>query len=357
MRRAEITERIGLSRSSAASLVALLADAGVLFETEAPATNEAGRPSSMVFPNEDIVALTAEIAVDRTRLALVGFGGRVLDRVEITIHSSEVAPSALLTAIGTRSQEVIDRSAGDLRVVGCCLAVHGTVDSDGRLLVAPNIGWATGTNLTAPWVDGVAVLAGNDASLGAIGEHRRGAGRSFNDLLYISSERGVGGGIVVNGELLTGFTGNVGEVGHMRVRPDGHPCGCGSNGCWETEVGTASFLRKAGSSDTVAATLQRAVDGDDPVAVAAALDVADWFGHGIASLINILGPRRVVVGGFLGDVLTAFPNQILDAGHRSVLGPHAPRLDLVRSELGHDAALIGAAEVAFATFLHHPTDD
>ena len=92
-------------------------------------------------------------------------------------------------------------------------------------------------------------------------------------------------------------------------------------------------------------------------ALEAAHDVAGWFGVGIASLINILGPRRTVVGGFLGDLLEAFPGPILDAAQRSVLRPHAPTLDIVRSQLGDDAALIGAAEVAFAGFLRDPIGD
>ncbi|MCU1396360.1 MAG: hypothetical protein JWM34_4788 [Ilumatobacteraceae bacterium] len=359
LRRAAITDRVGASRSSTASLIESLARAGVVVEADAPPTNGRGRPSPMVFPNERIVTLAAEIAVDRTQLALVGFGGRIHARADLPIRSVEMTPGRFFGALRTSARTMVRAAGSDTRVVGCCAAIHGAVDGQGLLSAAPNIGWPTGTVLDAAWVDGVAVIVGNDAAVGAIGEHRRGAARGFDEVLYISSERGVGGGILHAGELPNGVAGSVGEVGHMGVNPTGTTCGCGAIGCWETEIGTAAFLRKAGKAGrggSATATLERARNGDAN-ATAAALDVATWFGRGIGSLVNVLGPRRVVVGGFLGDLLEAFPAQVVASARQAVLAPHAPSLDVVRATLGDTSALVGAAETAFGGFLRNPIDD
>jgi len=140
-----------------------------------------------------------------------------------------------------------------------------------------------------------------EADLGALAELRRGAGIGSEHVLFISGEVGVGGGLIVDGRPLTGFAGYGGEVGHMPVNADGRPCGCGSTGCWETEVGEDALLRRAGrpvdgGREAVDAVLAAAAAGD-PEATAAVGEVGRWLGIGLAGLVNVLDPRLVVMGG------------------------------------------------------------
>src|SRR5262249_3701790 len=125
----------------------------------------------------------------------------------------------------------------------------------------------------------------NDASLGALAEHTRGTAMGVSNLLYVYGEVGVGGGIVADGHLLEGAHGYGGEVGHMRVNPDGAPCRCGSRGCWETEIGEDALVtlagRRPGGRSVVEEVLLAARRGEQAAEQAVEL-VARWTGVGLA---------------------------------------------------------------------------
>ena len=145
--------------------------------------------------------------------------------------------------------------------------------------------------------------AENEANLGALAELWQGAGRELGDFLYISGELGVGAGIVVRGELFRGARGFGGELGHVTVDAEGELCACGSRGCVETRVALGALLRDAGldpgaGADELAA---RAGAGDArPLEALAA--AGRWLGVGVASAVNLLDPRGIVVGGYFAPL-------------------------------------------------------
>ena len=149
---------------------------------------------------------------------------------------------------------------------------------------------------------GLPVTVGNDANLAALAEHTRGVGVGCRDLIYLHGDVGIGGGVIVGGQLLGGHGGYGGEVGHMVVNPGGRPCGCGSRGCLEAEVGERALLESAGrfgsgvGRDAVRAVVD-AADRGDIGAQAALSRVGDWLGLGVANLVNIFNPEMVVFGG------------------------------------------------------------
>jgi predicted NBD/HSP70 family sugar kinase len=229
------------------------------------------------------------------------------------------------------------------------------------VLSAPNLGWRDvplGARLSEALGLDVPVHVANEADLGAIAELRRGAARGADDLLFISGEVGIGGGIIVDGKALTGVAGYAGEVGHMPVNPNGRTCRCGSTGCWETEIGERALLRLAGrpedgGADEVESLLGRAADGD-AASLRAFEHVGRWLGTGLAGLVNVLNPRVIVLGGLF---VRAFPfiDRVLEAqlDRMSLAGPRG----LVRvapAALGIDAPLIGGAELALEPFLADP---
>ena len=180
-----------------------------------------------------------------------------------------------------------------------------------------------------------------------------------DNVLFISGEVGVGGGLIVDGRPLTGVAGYGGEIGHIPVNPAGAACRCGSVGCWETEVGEGALLRRAGhpaagGRAAVEAVLREAADGS-PVALAALDHVGRWLGLGLAGLVNVLNPRLVVLGGLFGRI------HPLDRGRPSRRSSTAGRLPapralvrVVPASLGVDAPLLGAAELAFEPLLADP---
>jgi predicted NBD/HSP70 family sugar kinase len=356
MRRADLTAKADLTRSSVLSLVDELKSLNLIDETDVVETHRPGRPSNLVEVNTlGIAVATAEIAVDWAHVAIIGLGGRVLARDDLRVHPKRTEPETVLALAETRLKELLRSCRPRPSLVGVGVAVHAMVDGDGALVAAPNLGWAAHLRVGAGWFgDRLPIVVGNDANLGVIGEHLRGAGRGIDDLLYISCERGVGGGMILNGAPVRGGIGLAGEVGHVRVREDGTRCACGRRGCWETEVGTAALARKALRKRVdVAQILEASADGQ-PAALAACRDVAWWLGAGIGSLMNVVQPRRVVVGGYLGDVLVAHREWVDQGLAHNAVAPVLAATDVVPSQLGADASLVGAAESAFAHVLADP---
>ncbi len=208
--------------------------------------------------------------------------------------------------------------ASDRRPVGVGLALPSAVGSDGTALAAHHLPWPhalpvrsllTGL-LAGADLGEIRVHVGNDANLAALAESRHGAGRGAAHMLYVmTGQVGVGGGLVIDGRLHLGSAGYALEIGHTPVPPGKRPCRCGNRGCLEVEADPTALLDAAGQS-TTEATLDaaRAVierRGVDPAARAAVDLVTRRLAAGIASLINILNPDRVVLGGMHAELLAA----------------------------------------------------
>ena len=145
----------------------------------------------------------------------------------------------------------------------------------------------------------------------------------------------------------------------MVVNPNGRPCGCGSRGCWETEIGEHALLRAADRDGTgrdgILAVVDAAARGD-MVAQDAIRHVGDWLGFGVANLVNIFNPETVVFGGTLRDVYLAAAAQVRSRINRNALSACREHVRLRTPELGDDATLLGAAELAFQRLLADPLE-
>jgi predicted NBD/HSP70 family sugar kinase len=241
--------------------------------------------------------------------------------------------------------------------VGVGAGVSGVVRHvDGLVRFAPNLGWVDvpfGRLLVDRLGIDAPVVVGNDADLGALAEHARGRAEGARNLIYLSGEVGVGGGIVLDGRPMSGAGGYGGEVGHMVVNPKGSRCRCGARGCWETEVGEDALLTAAGRPDaTVEEVLARAADGDR-TARTAVRHVGRWLGVGVANLVNLFNPEVVVFGGVLRQLFPA-TEELVRARLRSALTAPREQVRLVLPGLGADSILLGAAESAFAPLLDDP---
>ena len=243
-------------------------------------------------------------------------------------------------------------------VVGVGVSVPGVIrQADGLVHEAPNLHWTAvplGDRLSA--VLRLPVRVGNDAELGALAEHVRGVARDAADVVYVSADVGVGGGVISGGSALRGTGGYVGEIGHMVIRPDGRPCYCGSRGCWETEVGEAALCRALAMPEdsprgAVVAEL-RALATETEAASQRLGEFAEWLALGLVNVVNLLGPELVV----LGDLFAALPATVVErvgqaVRERSLVSRAVGGTRVVASPLGRDAKLIGAAELAFEPVL------
>ncbi|MEO6712705.1 MAG: ROK family protein [Mycobacteriales bacterium] len=362
--RAELTEWLGLNRSTVGDLVGELVTLGVLREDLPPHRLGAGRPSPIVRPASDQVhVLAADIGVESITVATVGLGGVVIDRTQVDRHRDDAGPAAVAGTIARAARDLRSRHPGTGRLISVGVAVAGVVRRrDGLVHFGPNLGWYEvpfGRMLADALVRDIPVFVGNDADVGVLGEQTRGAAAGRSDVIYLSGDIGVGGGIILGGRPLDGASGYGGEVGHMIVNRDSPTlCRCGARGCWETEIGVDALLVRAGHAagegrPGVLAVLEEARLGK-PDAVAALEVTGGWLGDGLASLINVFNPEIVIMGGMLGDIYSASAATVAEHVARLALSAPRAKVRLELPGLGADSIILGAAELAFGPLLNDP---
>nr|WP_218889322.1 ROK family protein [Saccharopolyspora hordei] len=356
--RAALASEMGLNRSTIKTLVDELVGDGLVVERLPARRSGAGRPSLLVLPQPHAaVALAVDVRVEQVAMALIGFGGEILNRCSWSLRPSTRTPDEVFTRIVDNSAVLIEEAGVELAAVG--VSAPGVVRrSDGMVREAPNLHW-TDVPLGA-WLSEALgdrrVEVGNDAELSVLAEHLRGAARGATDAVFVGADVGVGGGIISGGVPLRGSGGYVGELGHMVVRPDGMECYCGSRGCWETEVGERALSRALDLPEdsprgVIVAELHALAQHPDEVLDRLG-DFAEWLTIGLCNVVNLLSPQLVV----LGDLFTALPRALLDhvgelLVERSLVSRAMGGTKLVTSSLGADGKLLGAAELAFEQVL------
>lgn len=361
--RSELVARTGLTRSAIRALIGELVAGELVVEEPAVRLGTPGRPSPVVrLVAENVVVLALEIAVDSLAVAVVGAGGVVHERIRVDRPRGHSTLDAVVADLAELARAVRARRPPGEVPIRVGVAVAAIVSRAGGLVrFAPNLGWVDvplGERLAEALALPGAIEVANESDLGALAEFRRGAARGADDVLYTHAEVGVGGGIIVDGRPLDGVGGYGGEIGHMPVNPAGRACRCGSTGCWETEVGEGALLARAGypldgGRAAVDAVIADAAAGR-PEALAAIEETGTWLGLGLAGLVNVLNPRRVVLGGLFARIYPFVDDVVARGLDRFALVAPRQLVSVVPSTLGVDAPLLGAAEMAFEPLLVDP---
>jgi glucokinase len=311
------------------------------------------------------MALTIGIDVGGTKIngGVVDEQGRILARTRRPTPGKD--PRHVEDTIAA---VVTDLRAGhDVAAVG--IGAAGFIDADRAMVMfAPNLSWrdeALRDEVAARI--GLPVVVENDANAAAWAEHRFGAGRGVSHLVVVTVGTGIGGGLVLSGELYRGRFGVGAEYGHMQVVKDGRRCGCGQQGCWEQYCSGRALLHEAREIADVqpvrGARLLALGDGEpegieapevtlaaqegDPAALECFAEVGYWLGQGLADLAAVLDPEVFVVGGGVseaGELLLeparrAFAARLSGTGYR-------PAAQIRVALLGNDAGMVGAADLA-----------
>ncbi|GEM00083.1 ROK family transcriptional regulator [Cellulomonas terrae] len=357
--RSDLVASTGFNRSTVGSLTSELVKLGLVRERPGVVSGK-GRPSNVVEPvSTSVHVLAFDVTPSSVGAARVGLGGYML-QVRRRLHSTSPHDvPAVVDLIATLAREMQAKSVPGSVCLGLVVSVPGSVrQPDGMVRRSPPLGWHE-----VPFAEMLGeavgheypVAVGNDGDLGVVAEYLRGAARGKQDVLYVRGEVGVGGGVVVDGELLKGAGGYAGEVGHIVVKPGGRVCSCGARGCWEAEVGDAAIIRAVGRDpreSDIEDVLNDVAVGNRR-SIAGVRKTGEWVGLGLASLVNLFNPHVVVLGGSLGALYPTM-EPTLAASYSRALGPIREQALLVRSDLGSDAQLVGAAEVAFADVLEDP---
>ena len=364
MSRSLLASQTGLNRSTIRDLIGELSELGLVVENRGRPSAGPGRPSSIarVSPAAAVV-LAVELEVDSIAVATVGLGGHIFGEAREPNTPATVSPEDVVSRLAVLAEPLLRGLPASHSLVGVGVAVAGVVRrSDGFVHTAPNLGWRD-----VPIADLIRARMGldlvrvaNEADLGALGEFRRGAARRSRNMIFVAGEVGVGIGIIHEAAPMLGVAGYAGEAGHTMVNPQGRECRCGSRGCWETEVGEEALAERAGvvqgeaGGTPLEAILRRAKDGDS-LTLAALWDVGKWLGIGIGNLINIFNPDLVVIGGFY-EAIYSYLSAAVEVGAKTVaLDAPWQTCSIVRSELGSDALLIGAAELVLGEVVADPT--
>jgi len=311
------------------------------------------------------MGLTIGVDIGGTKImaGVVAEDGTVLDRVKIPTPKD---PGQTAEAIGEAVRSV--RGNHDVQAVG--LGAAGFVSADrATVLFAPNVAWhqePLKARIEALVTD-LPVVVENDANAAAWGEARFGAGAGRTNVVLYTVGTGIGGGIVLNGELFRGHFGMGGEFGHYRVVPDGRLCGCGLHGCMEQYASGSAltrFVRRQATENPdsakillslgdgtpdgiVGAHITEAARKGDPAALAGFAEIAGWLGQSMADLGSILDPEIFVIAGGVSDAGEILVAPARERYHASLAGAgNRPYAEVVTATLGPEAGLIGAADLA-----------
>jgi glucokinase len=307
---------------------------------------------------------TIGIDIGGTKIA-----GALVNSEGVIVRESRVPtpiedPAALVSAVVALINEL---RAGQ-EVIGAGVAMAGFIDAaQSSVIYGTNFGWKNfplKSEIEAK-LD-IPVIIENDANAAGWAEYRYGAGRGFKHMVMLTLGTGVGGAVIVDGRMLRGGFGVAGELGHLRVVPDGIPCGCGQNGCIESYASGTALLREARElaesgkpegarlaelqkqvGELTGKEVYQALVEKDPGAVALLNQLASWLGQTIASLSAVLDPEVVVIGGGVsaaGEMLL----EPIRAAYRKYApaGGFRPELKLAIAEFVNDAGVVGAADLA-----------
>lgn len=305
--------------------------------------------------------LAADMGGTNLRLAAVTRDGDIILRSKVCTPASR-KKEEILSAIEEVARSLKDRLNADQQIVAFGAAVPAIVNSrDGVMLRSPQLPELNGFEFASYFKErlGIPVVLENDANSAAVGEKWKGASRGILNSILVTLGTGVGGGIIIDGKLLRGVDGTAGEVGHVAVEPEGHPCGCGSKGCLEqysSAMGikrlTSELLVKYPSSVLSGKTAPTPLDvyeagiAGDELSIEVFRIFGTYLGIALGGLVNILNPEAIVLGGGVSAGWDLFIEHLKGEISRRAFQHPAERVRLMRSELGDDAGILGAAFLA-----------
>lgn len=300
-----------------------------------------------------------DIGGTTVKLGYFDTAGNLLDKWEITTRKEDQGSNILPDVAASIEKKIKDAGIQREDIIGVGVGAPGPIDNDGVVYKAANLGWGVfSIKDTLEDILRLPVMAGNDANVAALGEMWKGGGQGYKDLVVVTLGTGVGGGIIVNGKMLTGVRGAGGEIGHIHVENDEQDCcGCGNKGCLEqyaSATGVTRLARKKLESTTQETVLRNttlsaksvfdAVKAKDPVAMEIADQFGQYLGVGLAAVACVTNPEAFVIGGGVSKAGPVLFDYIKPYYQKAVF--HASRdAKFELATLGNDAGIYGAAKL------------
>lgn len=303
-------------------------------------------------------AFGVDIGGTTVKLGLFDTEGNILKKWEITTRKENGGEKVLPDVAESIKNVIAEEKIAKEDIVGVGVGAPGPVDAKGVIYKAVNLGWGVfNMSETLENLLGIPVKSGNDANVAALGEMWQGGGKGYKNLVAVTLGTGVGGGIIIDGQILNGSTGAAGEIGHLFIEKDEtEACGCGNVGCLEqyaSATGIAKLAARRLAKDDAPSVLRGkafvsakavfdAVKENDPVAIEIAEEFGDYLGKGLAIIAAVVNPEVFVIGGGVskaGEILFKYIRPAFDK--HAFHGSKSAELKL--ATLGNDAGIVGAA--------------
>jgi len=307
--------------------------------------------------------------------AVIDADGNILGTAKVPTKADE-GTAVVIDRIADAIQKAIGKSGvnkASIEAIG--IGAPGPLDPEtGVVIFAPNLGWRD-VPLKAELEArvGIPTFVDNDVNVGTLGEHAFGAGKGVQNIVGIFVGTGIGGGIILHGELFHGASKTAGEIGHIIVKADGPRCGCGVRGCLEAlasrtamtkqfqkaieKKGKKSVISKLTNGDLNAirsGVLAKAIRANDKLTLKVFREATKYLGVGIGSIVNFLNPEMIILGGGVVEALDdTFLDNIRAAAEKYALPNTLDGVQIVRAELGDNSGILGAAALARQRFFNH----
>jgi len=355
--RADLSERVGLSRATVTTLLQELELAGIV-QRQADEGLERrrtiGRPPMQVsLAPSAAYAVGVDLAGDHVRAAVCDLGGTIIAAAQTAVDAEDEADVMLDCATEVTRIALAEAAVDPAKLLGAGVGVAGPVDSDrGTIHAAGLLPRWRGMPLREALEErlGMPVRIDNDANACALGEALFGAGRGCRQLAVVRLSGCVGLGLILDGRPFRGACGVAGELGHVRVARDGLICRCGGRGCLETVASSRAIRGQLERSVGAPVTLEQLfelLESGQRAACRAVADAGEAVGDAIATTVNLLNPERVVVGGQLAAAGEVLLEPIRKAIARQTIAPAAAAVQVAAGELGDRATVLGAAAIQF----------
>lgn len=309
-----------------------------------------------------MVCFGVDIGGTTVKLGLFSETGELKEKWEVTTRKDNGGANIIPDVCASMDEHLAKAGLTVDDVLGIGVGIPGPVMKDGTVNGCVNLGWGV-FNVEKAFSEnfhGISCKAGNDANVAALGEYFKGGGRGYSDMLMITLGTGVGGGIILNGQILAGATGGAGEIGHMPVAPDNtERCNCGKNDCLELVASATGIVREAkkamNNTDTPSPlrdmaditakdVIDQAKAGDE-----LALSVMDIMGDALAKCIAdvacTVNMEAVVIGGGVSKA-GAFLLEFIEEKFKKVVFGPCSNVKFHMAELGNDGGIYGAAKLA-----------
>ena len=372
MSRAEAARRCQLSPPTVGDIVADLLEDGFVTEVRPSSGRMRLRSVDIALAAESFEVIGVHIGKYRLRVATLDLLGRLVLDSEVTLDAGSAVDRVVGAIAEATSQLLGSAAVSGHRVLGLGVSVPGTVDQSGRQVEeAPALGWRNvPLGMTLEHATGLPTVVDYNVRAMALAEARYGCGRGVGDLLYVHVGRGVGVGVVVDGEAFHARLHGAPEFGHQQVVRNGERCGCGVTGCLETVISEPALLTRARAAAVPGSPLAEALDtrmapldalqdataAGDNTAQAITDDFCRTLAAALASAVNLLTPEVVALGGALAtaskDVLIGLRDEL----YARVCPAVRDGVRIERSLLGADSSVLGAGTAALDRVLYRANE-